>query len=578
MATIDEIFNAMADEAAEAGHEYLIIDPEARTITVPESERIFGVTGDELADRKYFMCPRYVGDGLDLAGMFLQVNFRNANGEEDGYLVEDVETHGEYITFSWQLWPKVCLYKGAIQFGVCADLPNTTDRKMPDWNTTMANGEVLEGLHPDVGDVEAETSDVVTQLRAETAAQTAAVEATGAAQVEVVEAAGAAATADAQAQIEAKGAATLATIPADYTTLANKTNEQANAIKGHLAGEVVQAGDVSPVEHYLGVKVQGKNLWNMAVITSADGKFTNNGDGTITVNGGEYYCRAAQTLAEICPQLRVGDTVKFSISTTAYAGIFLNVANTLVQNGYALTITEDMLASYVALYGVLDTDESFNDPHTISSIQLELGTVATEHTPYIDPTTVKLTRCGKFVFTKQEYTLAKEDAAWSSILMAKIQTGAGNYVAHCKFTQQGTDTTRVGLSVRDYDDAMDTLAHVDTRDTSGVLSAPFKVEPGKNGFQLFLYSNYTGDTLTTECAFKEIGVELGTEPSDFEAYTGEKYTPLEDGSVPGVTSLAPTMTLLTDTAGVKIECTYNRDSNAVYEELLAKIAALSGTN
>lgn len=395
MATIDEILDGMPDENADTGRDYLVIDPLTRTITVPGSEMVFGVTGDELADRKYFMCPRYVGDGLDLAGMFIRVNYRNAGGDEDGYLVDDVAVVGDYVTFSWRLWPKVTEYKGAIQFSVCADLPNTAERRFPDWNTTTATGEVLEGLHPYDGAVEEETRDVVTQLRAETAAQTAAVAACGAEQVQAVQDAAAAATAAAEAQVAAKGAETLATIPADYTTMAGKVNEQANAIKGHLSGEIVQASDVSPVEHYLGVTVRGKNLWNMAAITSADGKFTNNGDGTITVNGGEYYCRAAQTLAEICPQLRAGDIVKFTISTTGYAGIFLNHANTLVQNGYALTITADMLASYVALYGVLDTEESFNEPHTIQHIQLELGTVATEYTPYIDPAGVTVTRCGE---------------------------------------------------------------------------------------------------------------------------------------------------------------------------------------
>lgn len=191
MATIDEIFDAMADEAAEAGHEYLVIDPETRTITVPESERIFGVTGDELADRKYFMCPRYVGDGLDLAGMFLTVYFRTATDYEDGYLVDDVAVNGEYVTFSWLLSSSVTAYKGTVQFNVCADLPNTAEKRRPDWNTTLAEGTVLEGLDPDVGDVEADTSDVVAQLREMVTAQTAAVEATGADQVQNVKTEGA---------------------------------------------------------------------------------------------------------------------------------------------------------------------------------------------------------------------------------------------------------------------------------------------------------------------------------------------------------------------------------------------------
>ena len=283
MATIDEIFAAMPEEAAEAGHEYLVIDPETRSITVPESERIFGVEADTDAARKYFLCPRYVGDNLDLASMFLTVNYRNANGAEDGYLVEDVEIQGDYVTFSWQLWPNVVAYRGAVQFAVCADLPNTTHRRGPDWNTTLAAGEVLEGLDPDRGDVEGETSDVVTQLRAETAAQTAAVEATGAAQVQnvknegstqvnTVKATGAQTEADALAAIKAQGEATLASIPAEYTDLANQvdklTRDRAAAIVCQAEGELLQITDAGndPLQglRIFGkteqVKTTGKNL------------------------------------------------------------------------------------------------------------------------------------------------------------------------------------------------------------------------------------------------------------------------------------------------------------------------------
>lgn len=41
----------------------------------------------------------------------------------------------------------------------------------------------------------------------------------------------------------------------------------------------------------------------------------------------------------------------------------------------------------------------------------------------------------------------------------------------------------------------------------------------------------------------------------------ETYTPNADGTVEGITSLSPTMTLLTDTEGAVIHCEYNRDTN-----------------
>lgn len=337
MATIDEILDAMPEEDTTTGRDYLVIDPVARTITVPDSEKVFGVEGDEDAARKYFICPRYVGDNLDLASMFLTVYFRTATDYEDGYLVNDVAVNGEYVTFSWLLSSSITERKGTVQFSVCADLPNTPTKRRPDWNTTTASGEVLEGQHPDLGDVAAETSDVVTQLRAEIAASTAAVEATGAAQVDVVEAAGAAATAAAQEQIEAKGVATLATIPADYTTLANKTNEQANAIKGHLAGEIVQAADVSPVEHFLGVKVRGKNLFNTGMFVPAEDQTESIYVSAVEPGAITLYCSAEHNgyystglrLREVCRGLEPGKTYTLSAATeaTGRGYLYLHGAN-----------------------------------------------------------------------------------------------------------------------------------------------------------------------------------------------------------------------------------------------------------
>lgn len=317
MATLDEILDAMPDEVAEAGREYLTIDPLSRTITVPESERIFAVTGDEYADRKYFRCPRIVGDGLDLAAMFVRVNFRNAGGDEDGYLVDDVAVAGDYVTFSWRLWPKVAEYIGTVQFSVCADLPDTEGRKMPDWNTTLASGEVLEGMHPYDGAVEEETSDVVTQLRAMTAAQTGAVEAVGAQQVQEVQEAANAAQGAAVAAVQAQGEATRASIPADYTALAatvdRLTRDRAAAIVCEAQGAAIQVNDASadplqglrifgrstqdgtptpdnPVEiKSLAapvVTVAGKNLLpRRGSYTSNGVVFTVNADGSITING-----------------------------------------------------------------------------------------------------------------------------------------------------------------------------------------------------------------------------------------------------------------------------------------------------
>ena len=51
--------------------------------------------------------------------------------------------------------------------------------------------------------------------------------------------------------------------------------------------------------------------------------------------------------------------------------------------------------------------------------------------------------------------------------------------------------------------------------------------------------------------------------TSYEIPITQTYTPNADGTVEGITSISPTMTLLTDTEGAVIHCEYNRDTNKV---------------
>ena len=115
--TVEE---ALAASVVEPVNDIFEINPETRVITVPASEKLFGVANDGNSERKHFRCPKIVGDNIDLSTMHLYVNYQNANGERSAYLVEDVQTDGNYITFSWLISPNVTAYKGQIKYIVCA--------------------------------------------------------------------------------------------------------------------------------------------------------------------------------------------------------------------------------------------------------------------------------------------------------------------------------------------------------------------------------------------------------------------------------------------------------------------------
>lgn len=157
--TLEEALEASVVEPV---NDIFEIDPETRVITVPASEKLFGVANDGNSERKHFRCPKIVGDNIDLSTMHLYINYQNANGQKYPYLVEDIRTDGDYITFSWLIGPDVVAYKGQIKFIVCA---KKGDGTIPEWNTTLAEDTVLEGLEA-TDEVVARNPDIIEQILA----------------------------------------------------------------------------------------------------------------------------------------------------------------------------------------------------------------------------------------------------------------------------------------------------------------------------------------------------------------------------------------------------------------------------
>lgn len=265
MATLDEVFASMPEEYVAAVDELLIIDADTRQINVPGVELVLGVTSDDKGERKYFQCPRYVGNNIDLASCFVMVTYRNANGEADAYLVTD-EASAEYsVTFSWEIAAKVVRYKGQVKYAVHFCRPGVNGVASVVWSTTLATGISLEGLEPDAANVPEGTAEIVAQLITMVESQIGAVKAEGDAQAKAVRAASEAAKTAAVAEIEAKKANSLAEIPADYTALSEAVDGLARSYAGAIVceaeGTLVTVSDAS--DHYIqGLRVFGRSTQN----------------------------------------------------------------------------------------------------------------------------------------------------------------------------------------------------------------------------------------------------------------------------------------------------------------------------
>ena len=86
-----------------------------------------------------------------------------------------------------------------------------------------------------------------------------------------------------------------------------------------------------------------------------------------------------------------------------------------------------------------------------------------------------------------------------------------------------------------------------------------------------------GDNGTDTVYIKNFIVCVGKD-STFEEYIVPKvYNASSSGNVNGITSLYPSVTLLTDNSNVSIEMEYNRDINKAFAELQQAIISLGGT-
>lgn len=139
MPTLDELLNASNEVTT------CTVNPDTREIIVPEKYKILGVFSDEKVTKIPFTCPKVVGNNVDLTEYKLYINYQNAIGGHNAYFVDDVEVSGDNITFSWLLSRDVTLSSGVVKYSLCAKKLNG-DLISNEWNTTIANGIVIQGL------------------------------------------------------------------------------------------------------------------------------------------------------------------------------------------------------------------------------------------------------------------------------------------------------------------------------------------------------------------------------------------------------------------------------------------------
>ena len=139
------------------------INGDTRDIVVPDEYHIFGVESDENVTRIPFICPKIVGDNVDLTGYSLYINYINGAGLGGIYVVDDVVASGDNITFSWLLSRNVTAKAGTVSYIICAKKSGTDTKVTNEWNTKIATGTVSSGIETYDAVVQ-QNSDVINKL------------------------------------------------------------------------------------------------------------------------------------------------------------------------------------------------------------------------------------------------------------------------------------------------------------------------------------------------------------------------------------------------------------------------------
>jgi hypothetical protein len=140
--------------------DYIVINDDLRTMQIPASITLLGVESDDDVNKIPFQMPKEYC-GFDLSTFEARINYMNANGEGDIYIIDDLEIDGDdpsLMNFTWLVGRNACAYKGNTQFIVCLKLFDANSVVIKEFNTTVYSLPVLQGL---------ETTEAVVQQNAD---------------------------------------------------------------------------------------------------------------------------------------------------------------------------------------------------------------------------------------------------------------------------------------------------------------------------------------------------------------------------------------------------------------------------
>ena len=340
--------------------------------------------------------------------------------------------------------------------------------------------------------------------------------------------------------------------------------------------ELLVIDDIKEEKHEVAVKLSSKNLFNegAANITKTEDYFSSN----IHYTQGSFFELAVQpnetyTVSYLCstPNEGVwGAQVLLGVcKTPTWVGASV-IARTLLHERHYLNFSADTLtfkvpADVYTIYIQATTALQFK------SFMIEKGTTATAYAPYIaDFSDCKVTACGKNLFDYEDFM-----RRWDN----------GEYYTN--------DATTNGYFVLDVQLKPNTKYYLKANGTRGsgvVLMSTKEAVNSDAGCAIGISNTWKAEqAVTTEASGKIyigaavaeymtrelfenalVQIEYGTTATEYEPYIGAEYTAAADGTVSGVMSIYPDMTLIAN-PDTLINCNYYKVIDKTFAKLTENI-------
>lgn len=543
-----------------------------RVITVPNALKNIAVKGDKDIETVTFDCVRY-WDGHDLSTFAIYINYILPNGDEGTYIPESITRYEDVFSFDWEIGSEITYVPGKLTFWIVTKLTDDSGVLIKQWSS-FQNSDCTIAQGGDKTYVPSQTDqDVISQAISISRASAEHAEEQANIATEAAEKAASDAKASAEEEVtrlvgELGVVQGTGISPTSVISQAGATRSFAHALNGKESGGAVLCEEVSPVLHPVVVGVRSENL--LLLSTGVTEPWSGNG---ITITATE-------------------NKPSFILNGTPTESSYLGLGSvTLGDNDYIISGGTSDYGIYIGGFTLTDHGTGAiidnNDKNSTKEWGVRVLAGITYDNVVVKPMLRQAKEVRPFTPRVPNGTAVKVTSAGANLLYLS-NTEVDIVGVHVKIvngvvTISGTATASGGrLSV---------LANVKLPAGTYVSqgsSLVYLSNSANNG--IVAQANGNPFTLSEETTLK-IGINFTAGVAYSESFnvwinkdTALPYEPFKVGQTIDATvgstidlpSIAPYMSVYTDTEGTAVDVTYVKDTNAVVQKLVNAIVALGG--